>query len=133
MAGEAPPEGMLAKHREDLQNACKQLNIHPDVFEELKLPRETLAATLLIRMDDGSRRAFKAWRCRYNDRRGPTKGGVRFHPRVNQDEIETLAFWMTFPRCRGRSPAAATTMESGLGGRALLWHSGCSFPPTAPR
>ena len=93
---EAPSEGMLEKHRDDLHSACKQLNIHPDVFEELKLPRETLAATLLIRMDDGSRRAFKAWRCRYNDRRGPTKGGVRFHPRVNQDEIETLAFWMTF-------------------------------------
>lgn len=87
---------MLASARENLRNACDQLKIHPDVFEELKWPRETLAATLLIRMDDGSRRAFKAWRCRYNDRRGPTKGGVRFHPNVSLDEIETLAFWMTF-------------------------------------
>ncbi len=91
-----PQPGMLAKARENLRLACDQLNIHPDVFEELKWPRETLAATLLIRMDDGSRRAFKAWRCRYNDRRGPTKGGVRFHPNVSLDEIETLAFWMTF-------------------------------------
>ena len=88
--------GMLDKARENLRLACEQLNIHPDVFEELKSPRETLAVTLLIRMDDGSRRAFKAWRCRYNDRRGPTKGGVRFHPSVSLDEIQTLAFWMTF-------------------------------------
>ncbi|MGB8621950.1 MAG: Glu/Leu/Phe/Val dehydrogenase [Paracoccaceae bacterium] len=88
--------GMFEKARESLRAACDRLKIHPDVFEELKAPRETLAATLLIRMDDGSRRAFKAWRCRYNDRRGPTKGGVRFHPKVSLDEIETLAFWMTF-------------------------------------
>lgn len=91
-----PERPMLAKARESLRTACDQLNIHPDVFEELKWPRETLSATLLIRMDDGSRRAFKAWRCRYNDRRGPTKGGIRFHPNVSLDEIETLAFWMTF-------------------------------------
>ncbi|WP_206185177.1 Glu/Leu/Phe/Val dehydrogenase [Thioclava sp. F42-5] len=88
--------GMLAKSRETLRAACERLNIHPDVYEELKWPRETLAATLLIRMDDGSRRAFQSWRCRYNDRRGPTKGGVRFHPNVSLDEIETLSFWMTF-------------------------------------
>ncbi|MEX1660463.1 Glu/Leu/Phe/Val dehydrogenase [Thioclava sp. 15-R06ZXC-3] len=91
-----PATGMLAKSRESLRSACERLSIHPDVFEELKWPRETLAATLLIRMDDGSRRAFKSWRCRYNDRRGPTKGGVRFHPNVSLDEIETLSFWMTF-------------------------------------
>jgi glutamate dehydrogenase (NADP+) len=88
--------GLFEKVRESLRAACDHLNIHPDVFEELKGPRETLAATLLVRMDNGSRRAFKAWRCRYNDRRGPTKGGVRFHPNVSLDEIETLAFWMTF-------------------------------------
>ena len=87
---------MFERARENLRIACEKLNIHPDVFEELQWPRETLAVTLLIRMDDGTRRAFPAWRCRYNDRRGPTKGGVRFHPNVSLDEIETLAFWMTF-------------------------------------
>ncbi|MFQ5984542.1 MAG: Glu/Leu/Phe/Val dehydrogenase [Alphaproteobacteria bacterium] len=47
-------------------------------------------------MDDGSRRGFKAFRCRYDDTRGPTKGGIRFHPKVSMDEVMTLAFWMTF-------------------------------------
>ncbi|GAA6199291.1 Glu/Leu/Phe/Val dehydrogenase [Aquicoccus sp. SU-CL01552] len=92
----AQPAGMFETARENLRIACEKLNIHPDVYEELQFPRETLAVTLLIRMDDGRRRAFKAWRCRYNDRRGPTKGGVRFHPNVSLDEVETLSFWMTF-------------------------------------
>lgn len=47
-------------------------------------------------MDDGSRRAFTAWRCRYDDTRGPTKGGIRYHPASTMDEVEALAFWMTF-------------------------------------
>jgi len=50
----------------------------------------------LIRMDDGSRKSFLAWRCRYDDTRGPTKGGIRFHPDSTIEEVETLAFWMTF-------------------------------------
>lgn len=37
-----------------------------------------------------------AWRCRYDDTRGPTKGGIRFHPEATAEEVETLAFWMTF-------------------------------------
>src|SRR5690349_15945989 len=48
----------------------------------------------MIRMDDGSRRSFLAWRCRYDDTRGPTKGGIRFHPDASMDEVQTLAFWM---------------------------------------
>mgnify|MGYP001244147239 CR=1 FL=1 len=91
-----PAQKMLLAARLRLKMACDQLNIHPDVFEELKHPRETLAASLLIRMDDGSSRSFNAWRCRYSDRRGPTKGGIRFHPQVSLDEITALAFWMTF-------------------------------------
>ena len=47
-------------------------------------------------MDNGSRRSFVAWRCRYDDTRGPTKGGIRFHPDASLDEVVTLAFWMTF-------------------------------------
>jgi len=50
----------------------------------------------MIRMDDGSRKSFIAWRCRYDDTRGPTKGGIRYHPDATEDEVETLAFWMTF-------------------------------------
>lgn len=82
--------------RERLDAAAKHIDVHPDVLEKLRYPKETLAANLMVRMDDGSRRSFKAWRCRYDDTRGPTKGGIRYHPNVNLDEVMTLAFWMTF-------------------------------------
>ncbi len=79
-----------------LDEAAAHLNIDADVIEKLKYARETTKARLMIRMDDGSRKSFLAWRCRYDDTRGPTKGGIRFHPASSDDEVETLAFWMTF-------------------------------------
>lgn len=80
---------------ERLDEAANHLSLDPAVLEKLRHPRETTKTRLLIRMDDGSRKAFMAWRCRYDDTRGPTKGGIRFHPEVTVDEVETLAFWMT--------------------------------------
>ncbi len=79
-----------------LDEAARHVEIDPDVIEKLKYPRETAKVRLLIRMDDGSRKSFLAWRCRYDDTRGPTKGGIRFHPDADVEEVETLAFWMTF-------------------------------------
>lgn len=79
-----------------LDEAAAHLSIDPDVIEKLKFARETTKVRLMIRMDDGSRKSFLAWRCRYDDTRGPTKGGIRFHPDTTADEVETLAFWMTF-------------------------------------
>ena len=79
-----------------LEEAASHLHIDQDVLEKLKYPRETTKTRLLIRMDDGSRKSFLAWRCRYDDTRGPTKGGIRFHPDSTIEEVETLAFWMTF-------------------------------------
>ena len=79
-----------------LEAAASHLQIDPDVIEKLKYPRETTKMRLMIRMDDGSRKSFLAWRCRYDDTRGPTKGGIRFHPESSVEEVETLAFWMTF-------------------------------------
>jgi glutamate dehydrogenase (NADP+) len=77
-----------------LEAAACHVTIDPDVLEKLRFPKETLSARLMIRMDDGSRRSFLAWRCRYDDTRGPTKGGIRFHPEASMDEVQTLAFWM---------------------------------------
>lgn len=79
-----------------LDDAARHLDLDADVLEKLKYPRETTKVRLMIRMDDGSRKSFMAWRCRYDDTRGPTKGGIRFHPDATAEEVETLAFWMTF-------------------------------------
>ncbi|MFK4825232.1 Glu/Leu/Phe/Val dehydrogenase [Paenochrobactrum sp. BZR 588] len=79
-----------------LDEAASHINIDADVIEKLKFARETMKVRLMIRMDDGSRKSFLAWRCRYDDTRGPTKGGIRYHPDATAEEVETLAFWMTF-------------------------------------
>ncbi|MDA5193475.1 Glu/Leu/Phe/Val family dehydrogenase [Govanella unica] len=89
-------KSMLQQALVRLDEAAKHLNIHHDVLEKLQYPRETTQVRLMVRMDDGSRKSFMAWRCRYDDTRGPTKGGIRFHPESSADEVETLAFWMTF-------------------------------------
>jgi len=87
---------MLNQALRRLDEAAAHIEIDADVLEKLKYPRETTKVRLMIRMDDGSRKSFMAWRCRYDDTRGPTKGGIRYHPDATADEVETLAFWMTF-------------------------------------
>jgi glutamate dehydrogenase (NADP+) len=87
---------MLDQALTRLDEAARHLDLDADVLEKLKYPRETTKVRLMIRMDDGSRKSFMAWRCRYDDTRGPTKGGIRFHPDSTMEEVETLAFWMTF-------------------------------------
>ncbi|MBI3737398.1 glutamate dehydrogenase, partial [Candidatus Sumerlaeota bacterium] len=78
-----------------LDEANKVLSFSEDVLERLRYPKAMLTASIPVRMDDGSLRVFKGYRCRYDDTRGPTKGGIRFHPSASQDEITALAFWMT--------------------------------------
>lgn len=90
-----PNSNILQSALTRLDEAARHVQIDSDVLEKLKYPRETMKVRLLIRMDDGSRKSFLAWRCRYDDTRGPTKGGIRFHPESTVDEVETLAFWMT--------------------------------------
>ncbi|MBV2142362.1 Glu/Leu/Phe/Val dehydrogenase [Falsochrobactrum sp. TDYN1] len=89
-------ENLLENALVRLDDAATHINIDPDVIEKLKYARETMKVRLMIRMDDGSRKSFLAWRCRYDDTRGPTKGGIRYHPHATDEEVETLAFWMTF-------------------------------------
>ncbi|MEN5275650.1 Glu/Leu/Phe/Val dehydrogenase [Brucella sp. TWI432] len=89
-------ENILESALVRLDEAASHINIDPDVIEKLKYARETMKVRLMIRMDDGSRKSFLAWRCRYDDTRGPTKGGIRYHPEATAEEVETLAFWMTF-------------------------------------
>lgn len=63
--------------------------------EILRKPDRVIEVSLPIRMDDGTIKVFIGYRAQYNNARGPYKGGLRFHPKVNADEVKTLAFWMT--------------------------------------
>lgn len=60
----------------------------------LQRPKQKLNINIPVRMDDGSIKVFSSFRIQYNTARGPTKGGIRYHPAVDADEVEELAFLM---------------------------------------
>lgn len=87
---------LLMDASQRLERALKHVEICEDAIERLKSPKASLQVSIPVRMDDGSLRTFQGYRVRYDDTRGPTKGGIRFHPNVCMDEVQSLAFWMTF-------------------------------------
>lgn len=76
--------------------ACEKLGADPAVYELLKEPQRVIEITIPVKMDDGSLKTFKGWRSAHSSAVGPSKGGVRFHPNVNMDEVKALSLWMTF-------------------------------------
>ena len=78
-----------------IEEISKQVKFNESI-EILKHPRRILEVHFPVKMDDGTIKYFKGYRVQYNNALGPTKGGIRFHPNVSLDEVESLAFWMTF-------------------------------------
>ncbi len=89
-------ESLFADASQRLTTALNHANISQDAMERLKLPKSSLKFSIPVRMDNGDLRIFPGYRVRYDDTRGPTKGGIRYHPNVSIDEVQSLAFWMTF-------------------------------------
>ncbi len=79
-----------------LDEAAAILNLDDASHQMLRWPLRELHVTLPVRMDDGSSRVFHGFRVQYNDARGPTKGGLRFHPDETIDTVRALAAWMTW-------------------------------------
>ena len=79
-----------------LAKAAEKLQLDPQVHELLREPMRTLEVHFPVRMDDGKMRTFTGFRVQYNDARGPTKGGLRFHPDETIDTVKALAAWMTW-------------------------------------
>jgi glutamate dehydrogenase (NAD(P)+) len=79
-----------------LDDAAKQLNLDPGVHEVLRNPRRALEVSVPTRMDNGTVRVFRGYRVHHNTSRGPSKGGIRYHPGVTLDEVKALAMWMTW-------------------------------------
>jgi glutamate dehydrogenase (NAD(P)+) len=92
MAGQNPFE--IAQQQIDV--CARTLKLEPGAHAKLRWPMRELHVTLPVRMDDGTTRVFHGYRVQYNDARGPTKGGIRFHPAETIDTIRALAAWMTW-------------------------------------
>ena len=79
-----------------LKTAAEVAKIDPKFIERIQYPDRYIEVTIPVIMDDGSQRIFTGFRSQHNNARGPYKGGIRFHPDVNLDEVRALSFWMTF-------------------------------------
>ncbi|MEW5718918.1 MAG: Glu/Leu/Phe/Val dehydrogenase [Chloroflexota bacterium] len=79
-----------------VDEAAEVLKLEPAIHELLRWPLREFHASLPVRMDDGTTRVYQAFRVQYNDARGPSKGGIRFHPDETIDDVRALAAWMTW-------------------------------------
>ncbi|MBO8155396.1 MAG: Glu/Leu/Phe/Val dehydrogenase [Bacillaceae bacterium] len=81
--------------KELLRDSIKELNLSENIYHILKKPMRVLEVSLPVRMDSGEIRNFTGYRSQHLDVLGPTKGGIRFHPGVNCDEVKALSIWMS--------------------------------------
>jgi glutamate dehydrogenase (NAD(P)+) len=75
---------------------AEKLNLDSATKELLRNPMREYHFNIPVRMDDGSVRVFRGFRVQHNDARGPSKGGIRFHPQETIDTVRALSMWMTW-------------------------------------
>jgi glutamate dehydrogenase (NAD(P)+) len=83
-----------AQHQ--LAEAVKQLGLDDGMHQMLATPRRSLEVAVPLRRDDGTMQVLHGYRVQHNLSRGPAKGGIRFHPSTDLDEVRALAMWMTW-------------------------------------
>ncbi|HFC7708378.1 TPA: Glu/Leu/Phe/Val dehydrogenase [Neisseria meningitidis] len=100
--------------RKQVKTACDRLKTDPAVYEILKSPTRVLEVNFPVKLDDDTVKTFTGYRSQHNNAVGPYKGGVRFHPGVNLDEVKALSIWMTIKCC-----VAGIPYGGGKGGVTL--------------
>lgn len=93
MATELNPYQMAVKQ---LEHVARLIDLDTGILEILKKPKREIIVHLPVKMDTGEIKVFTGYRVHHNDARGPFKGGIRYHPNVNLDEVRALAMWMTW-------------------------------------
>ncbi|MBX3463597.1 MAG: Glu/Leu/Phe/Val dehydrogenase [Planctomycetes bacterium] len=86
---------LFARSLARVVQAAQHARIDPETLLRLSAPARTIEVSIPLRRDDGSLQVFRGYRVQYDDSRGPYKGGIRFHPRVDLAEVKSLALWMT--------------------------------------
>jgi glutamate dehydrogenase (NAD(P)+) len=82
--------------RAQLDEVAELMGLAPGVHQILRSPKRALVVSVPFRMDDGSTRVYQGYRVHHNVTRGPAKGGIRYAPQVDLDEVKALAMWMTW-------------------------------------
>ena len=76
--------------------AAEAMHLDANLRERLKLPQRSLIVSIPVKMDDGHVEVFTGYRVQHDTARGPSKGGIRYHPGVNLGEVAALSMWMTW-------------------------------------
>ena len=79
---------------QQLKNAADVMGVDDNILALLQKPQRIHEIAIPVKMDDGKLKTFRGYRVQYNNARGPYKGGIRFHPAVDIDEVKALSFWM---------------------------------------
>lgn len=95
----------------ELRRAAAVKSFSETLIEKLLKPEREVVVSIPVLMDDGSTKYFEGYRVQYNNARGPYKGGIRFHPSADLDEVRALAFLMTM-----KTAIAGLPMGGGKGG-----------------
>lgn len=77
-----------------LKRCAKYIDLSEGLLERLQTPDRTIQLNFPFKKDNGKIELMKGYRVQYNNFLGPYKGGLRFHPKVDMDEVKSLAFWM---------------------------------------
>lgn len=99
---------------QQLDNAAKVLGLSKEIHNLLKQPTRIINVSIPVKMDNGEVRVFEGLRVQYNDAPGPFKGGLRYHPQVDLDEVKALAFWMSI-----KNAVVGVPYGGGKGGIAV--------------
>ncbi len=86
---------VLDRTKQVIKTALDSLGYDDAMYQLLQEPLRLLTVRIPVRMDDGSVKVFTGYRAQHNDAVGPTKGGIRFHPDVTEEEVKALSMWMS--------------------------------------
>jgi glutamate dehydrogenase len=94
-----------------LKRAAKIARVKPELLERMQSPEREVRVSIPVRMDDGTLKIFEGYRVQHSSVRGPYKGGIRFHPDADINEVKALSLWMTM-----KCAVADIPMGGGKGG-----------------
>jgi glutamate dehydrogenase (NAD(P)+) len=89
-------ENPYAIARRQLRRVGETFGIDPNLINVLERCKKSVEVSIPVTMDDGSVSVYEGYRITHNIARGPSKGGIRYHPDVTRDEVKALAMWMTW-------------------------------------
>ncbi len=92
----AAPDSPWLNAQRQFDNAAEILNLSSGLRAVLREVRRELVVRFPVKLDNGGLRVYEGYRVQHNVTRGPAKGGLRYHPETNLDEVKALAMWMTW-------------------------------------